>query len=211
LYLMFMGSYQDGGDWSDEGIVGIFRFLNRLWRLVHLVQEEGDGGAKPPGEDLNRIMHHTIKQVGQDLDRFHFNTAISRLMEFVNALYLYIAETPEEKRHQKFLQDATQTLALLIAPFAPHLGEELWEILGNKESIFLQEWPSYDPKVLEEREVTIVVQVNGKVRARIQVPADIAEEDLKKLVLAEERVKAYVSEGVKRVVVVPGRLVNVVV
>jgi leucyl-tRNA synthetase len=211
VYLMFMGSYQEGGDWSDEGIVGIYRFLNRIWRLVHLIQEEGGTGTEPPDKKLFSTMHYTIQQVGQDLGRFHFNTAISRIMEFVNDLYLYVGERPRDERHVEFLQEAAEVLSLLIAPFCPHLGEELWEALGNKDSVFLQKWPIYDPKMLEKSELTIVVQVNGRVRARIQVPTDISEEQLKQLALHHERVKAYIAKGFKRVVVVPGKLVNVVV
>lgn len=211
MYLMFMGSYQEGGDWSDEGIVGIFRFLKRVWRLVHLIKKDQPRSDEPPGKNLERIMHHTIKHVGQDLNRFHFNTAISRIMEFVNALYLYIGEKPPEKRSQRFLTEAMSTLVLLIAPFAPHLGEELWETLGNKQSVFLHKWPHYNPKLLHREVITIIAQVNGKVRARIQVPADISDEDLKKKVLSEQRIISYTEKGLKRVVVVPGKLVNVVV
>lgn len=211
VYLMFMGSYQDGGDWSDEGIVGISRFLNRVWRLVHMVQEERGLASEASIEDLNRTMHYTVQQVGQDLNRFHFNTAISRIMEFVNALYPHMVERPQDKHQEQFLQDAMRVLVLLIAPFAPHLGEELWEHLGNKKSVFLEKWPTYEPKFLERKQMTIVIQVNGKVRSRIQVPADIFDEDLKNLALNEERVKMYVHKGVKRVVVVPGKLVNIVV
>jgi leucyl-tRNA synthetase len=132
-------------------------------------------------------------------------------MELVNALYLYIGETPPEKRAQKFLDQAIHTLTLLIAPFAPHLGEEMWESLGNTKSVFLQVWPRYEPKALQKRSLTIILQVNGKVRARIQVPSDISDEDLKKRALAEERIRSYTESGVKRVVVIPGKLVNVVV
>jgi len=211
IYLMFMGSYQDGGDWSDEGIVGISRFLNRVWRLVHMVQENRVMASEVSIEELNRIKHYTVQQVGQDLDRFHFNTAISRIMEFVNALYLHLVETPTELTQKEFFHEAMHTIVLLISPFAPHLGEELWEHLGNKNSVFLEKWPTYDPRFLEKRELTIVIQVNGKVRSRILVPADISEGDLKERALNDQRVKLYVDKGVKRVVVVPGKLVNIVI
>jgi leucyl-tRNA synthetase len=210
VYLMFMGSYQDGGDWSDEGIVGIDRFLNRIWRLIQQIEQEGATGSQPAGGDLYRSLHHTIKQVSQDLERFHFNTAISRIMEFVNVLYLYIGEKAPQERSADFIQQALHHLVLLIAPFAPHLGEELWESRGHKESVFLQAWPQHDPQYLTRDEVTIVIQVNGRVRSRLLVPVDISEEDLKKKALDDERVRKYTKEGVKKVVVVPGKLVNVV-
>ncbi len=211
IYLMFMGSYQDGGDWSDKGIVGIHRFLNRIWRLVHQIQEQGSTGPEGPGNDLRRAMHYAIKHVGQDVNRFHFNTAISRIMEFVNTLYLYVAEVPAEKRPPALLQQSIRTLVLLIAPFAPHLAEELWHVLGNKKSVFLQTWPDYDPSLLKHKQLTIVVQVNGKVRARIQVPSHISPDELKQTVLNLQRLKPFTERGVKRVVVVPGKLVNLVV
>jgi leucyl-tRNA synthetase len=211
MYLMFMGSYQDGGDWSDKGIVGISRFLNRIWRLVHQIRQEKSSGSDPFSDDLNRVMHYTIQQIGQDIDRFQFNTAISRLMEFVNALYIHLKETPLQKLNQKPLDEASRILVLLLSPFAPHLAEELWQVLGYKQSVFLNKWPSYDPKFLKKLEVTIVIQVNGKVRARIVVPADIADEHLKQLALQQEKVKAYTQNGVRRVIVVTGKLVNVVV
>jgi leucyl-tRNA synthetase len=156
-------------------------------------------------------MHYTIQQIGQDIDRFQFNTAISRLMEFVNALYIHLKETPLQKLNQKPLDEASRILVLLLSPFAPHLAEELWQVLGYKQSVFLNKWPSYDPKFLKKLEVTIVIQVNGKVRARIVVPADIADEHLKQLALQQEKVKAYTQNGVRRVIVVTGKLVNVVV
>ncbi|MFC1682899.1 leucine--tRNA ligase [Candidatus Zixiibacteriota bacterium] len=210
VYLMFMGSYQDGGDWSDEGIVGIYRFLNRIWRLLQQCLEEKANGSDPPDQELIRVMNYSIKHVGIDLDRFHFNTAISRIMEFVNALYLYVGEAPPKGRSAAFLDQAMETLVKLIAPVAPHLGEQLWEQLGHDESVFLSKWPEFDASVLVSEELTIVVQVNGKIRARLQVPADISEEELKKLALAHDRVKSYTERGVKKVVVVPGKLVSVV-
>jgi len=212
VYLMFMGSYQDGGDWSDEGIVGIDRFLNRIWRLVgqYLEMKDSLGTQEPPAEIL-RILHATIQQTGHDLERFHFNTAISRIMEFVNALYLYIGEKRPEDLSGELLGLTISNLVLLLAPFAPHLSEELWTLLGNSESVFLQSWPTFDESYLTTDQITIVVQVNGKVRSKIEVPADLDQDELKKRALEDEKIKSYTSEGIKRVIVVPGRLVNVVV
>jgi len=212
VYLMFMGSYQDGGDWSDEGIVGIDRFLNRIWRLVgkYIEMNKSLGDPAPPA-DVVRTMHATIQQTGHDLDRFHFNTAISRIMEYVNALYLYIGDRESGDLSGEFLRQAIPNLVLLLAPFTPHLSEELWSILGNGESIFLQPWPSYDESHLTAEEITIVLQVNGKVRSKLKVPADLSDQEIEKLALEDDKIKSYTQGGIKRVVVVSGKLVNVVV
>jgi len=201
MYLMFMGPYEDGGDWSDKGIVGIDRFVNRMWRLI---ETHGSTSNKMCSDgDLKRVMHNTIKSVREDTADFKFNTAISRIMEYVNALY---------KQEDAIGVDNLEVLARLIAPFAPHLGEELWEKLGNNPSIFQVELPEYQEDLLQEESVTIVVQVNGKVRGNFAAPIDSEEDLLKESAIELDNVKKYI-EGKKIIksVVIPNRLVNLVV
>ncbi|MFQ6091264.1 MAG: leucine--tRNA ligase [bacterium] len=203
MYLMFMGSYEDGGDWSDQGIGGIFRFVNRVWRLFER-KPEGNRTADPRG--LNRMIHRTIRKVTQDVERFHFNTAISALMEYVNYLYL-----EEGRINSGDWSRALETLALLLAPMAPHLGEELWERTNHKGSIFKHPWPGYDEEAIKTDEITVVVQINGKIRAHLQVEADISEDELKRVAFDNERVQKYTAgKEIKRTVYVQKRLLSIV-
>ncbi|UCE20175.1 MAG: leucine--tRNA ligase [Gemmatimonadota bacterium] len=203
MYLMFMGSYEDGGDWNDQGIGGIFRFLNRIWRLY----EKSPSAKKTVHpRELDRWIHKTIKRVTGDVDRLHFNTAIAALMEYVNYLYL-----EEEKIEYRDWNRSLDILALLLAPFAPHAGEELWEKLGHDEGVFRHPWPTYDNEAIKTDHITVVVQINGKVRAHLDVEADISEDALKKIAFDNERVQKY-TEGkkVKKTVYVQKKLLSIV-
>ncbi|MCX5711375.1 MAG: class I tRNA ligase family protein, partial [Candidatus Omnitrophica bacterium] len=152
-------------------------------------------------EALIRAMHKTIKKVSEGIEGFKFNTAIAGLMEFTNAIYQAAAD-----------KDVFTNLLLMLAPIAPHFCEELWAGLGNKESIFKAPWPKYDPKFLIDDIVPIVLQVNGKVRSKIEVPVGISEEELKKLVLSDEKLKPWIADkAVKSFIIVPKKLVNIVV
>jgi leucyl-tRNA synthetase len=149
---------------------------------------------------LLKVLHQTIKKVGADTDTLNFNTAISQMMIFVNEL------TAQEKRPRLLLEP----FVLLLAPYAPHLAEELWEKLGHKESLAYEPWPKYDPGLLEESTVTIVIQVNGKVRDKLEVPTDLSQTELEKRALASDRVKEFIAgKQIRKVIVVPGKLVNV--
>jgi leucyl-tRNA synthetase len=213
MYMMFMGSYTDGGDWSDEGIHGMNRFVRRVWRLVGQIR------ANPPeGEEnsrfsqLDRQCHYAVKRVTQDLERFQFNTCISRIMELVNALYLYIQDVPQAEQNKDGLRYVIDTLIRLLAPFAPHLGAELWEITGHKDSVFNASWPSWDEDKLKLEMVTVVIQVNGKLRSRIQVEADAGEETVKEAALADEKIQKYIhGKTLKKIVVVKNKLVSIVI
>jgi leucyl-tRNA synthetase len=201
VFEMFMGPLDMVKPWSTRGAEGVYRFLGRVWRLY--CDEEGKliVDASEPDAKLVKLLHYTIKRVGDDTDALKFNTAVSRMMEFVNEV------TAQESRPRKLLEP----FVLVLAPYAPHLAEELWEKLGHKQSLAYEPWPGYDPSLLKEDTVTIVLQVNGKLRDRASVPANAAQAELEKLALANERVKeSLAGKQVKKVVVVPGKLVNIV-
>ena len=207
-YLMFIGPWELGGEWSDSGIAGISRWLNRVWSLV----ETGyaSQAVKPgAGKELLHTIHKTIKKVSEDLKKFRFNTMLASLMEFTN----YLSKVKESGNVATSLwQEAITYLLLLLAPTAPHLAEELWARTGHAYSIHNQSWPKWDEKLAKEEEITLVIQINGKLRDKMLVPASIAEAKAKELVVERERVKAY-TEGkrIDKIIYVPGRVVNIVV
>lgn len=225
LFILFASPPEKDLDWSDQAAEGSFRFLNRLWRMVYNVLPEIQGKAvgtfdqatlSTAVKDLRRITHTTIKKVTEDLDgRFHFNTAISAVMELVNAIYAF--QFPSEGAEDRdaavrALREAVEATVMLLAPFVPHITEELWEILGHTSSLFDEPWLQYDPEAAKAEEILIVAQVNGKVRSRITVAADASDETLKEKVLADERIQQYIEgKTLRKVVVVPKKLVNVVV
>ncbi|MBI3087851.1 MAG: leucine--tRNA ligase [Candidatus Omnitrophica bacterium] len=204
LYEMFLGPLEAVKPWSTRSIEGVDRFLQRLWRLVITAE----GGVNPAVKDvgvsgeLNVLMHQTIRDVTGDVEGLRFNTAISKLMVLLNRL-------ADESAIPK---PAIETFVLLLSPFAPHLAEELWNRLGHKDSLTYEPWPSHDAAVLQQANVLMVVQVNGKVRARLTLPAGVSEEQLKAAVLADEAVKRHLNgQPIKQFIVVPKRLVNIVV
>ena len=213
MFMMFMGSYSDGGDWSDEGIAGIYRFVNRIWRLIHNLQEKKPVGSETEkSKEIKRIQHYTVKSVTRDLQEFHFNTAISRLMEFVNAMYIYIQELSVEEQNKDVLEKAIKTLILCLAPIAPHIAEELWKIIGEDYSIFNAKWPEYDENIAAKDIITIVFQINGKLRSKAEVDADIDDDEIKKLAFNDEKIKSYVKgKKIIKTIVVRKKLVNIVV
>jgi leucyl-tRNA synthetase len=197
LFILFAAPPETELDWIDLGIEGAFKFLNRVWRISTILKE-----GKP--QDLIKVkkkMHQTIKEVTQDIEDFKFNTAIASLMEFVNTIYQSGVD------EESFLN-----LIILLSPFVPHFSEELWQRCGNKESVVRAKWPKYDPKMLIEETITIVIQVNGKLRSKIEVPSDIPEEKLKELVLADEKLKPWIqNKPIKNFILVPQKLVNLVI
>jgi len=213
MYMMFMGSYEDGGDWSDEGITGISRFLTRIWRLVKdFKSTENVVFEKEESKKLYQVKHYTIKEVTNDLERFHFNTAISRLMEFYNTITDYQAKIKLENQNIEVISNSIETLITLLAPFAPHIVEELWTILNKKPSIFNVKWPEYDDKILVKEQITIVVQINGKLRAQINVDANIEKDELLTEVINLEKIKKYINNrNILKKIVIPKKLVNLVV
>jgi leucyl-tRNA synthetase len=198
MYLMFMGPFTDGGDWSDTGIKGIERFVQRLYKLC---TENIDAKGKPSAAILTKL-HATIKKCTEDIERLHFNTAISAIMQLLNTL------EGEGSVHP----DTAKTIALLLAPIAPHLADELWESLGGKGFIIEQEWPAYDPKFLVADTVTVAVQVNGKVRGQITIAPDAPEADAVALAKEQENVSKHLEgKTVAKTIYVPGRLLSLVV
>jgi leucyl-tRNA synthetase len=196
LYEMFMGPIEATKPWSAEGVHGVYRFLGRVWRLY----EDGVSDAAPDAR-LMKALHQTIKNVGERTEALLFNTAIAAMMEFVNAM------TAQESRPRQLLEP----FVLLLAPYAPHLGEELWEKLGHTKSLAYEPWPAFDPALLIESTIEIVLQVNGKVRGKLDVPVAITKSELETLALANDKVKEFTAgKAVKKVVVVPGKLVNIV-
>jgi len=197
VYEMFMGPLETAKPWSTNGLVGVHRFLDRVWRVSErkLVEDE------PPLE-LQRVLHKTIRKVTHDTEKLQFNTAIAQMMIFVNEAF------KQDVLHRALWEP----FVLLLAPYAPHIAEEMWEKLGHSESLVYHDWPSYDEELTKDEQVEIVVQVNGKIRARLTMPADTGDAELKESALANERVKEY-TEGkdIRKVITVPNKLVNVVV
>jgi len=218
IYEMFLGPLEAVKPWSTRSIEGIDRFLNRVWRLGEIAAAQAAAGSDQPlPAALERKQQETIKRVTEDIERLRLNTAVSAMMEFVNALHEVLEQPPARPssspgRAPAGLRRAVETLVLLLAPFAPHLSEELWERLGHREGLAAARWPVFDAAALEESETLLVVQVNGKVRARITMPAGSSDAQIRQAVLADERIKKYVDgQPIKQFIVVPKRLVSIVV
>lgn len=212
LFILFAAPPERDLEWSDSGVEGCYRFLGRVFRTVMRHEElfRNRPEARPekgPARDLHRRVHRTIKKVTEDVgERYHFNTAISAIMELFNA----IGEYPKDA-DRGTLADALETGVILLAPFAPHLAEELWHAMGHASSVHEQSWPSYDPAMLVEEEVEMAVQINGRVRDKLVVPAGADRETVEQLALSQERIKSLLSgKTVRKVIVVPKKLVNIV-
>jgi leucyl-tRNA synthetase len=216
LFSLFAAPPEKDLEWSDQGVDGAFRFLHRVWALAYKfgpqVKSLRPAGPEARGDRLFRKTHQTVKKVTEDIERqFQFNTAIAAMMELVNELYDYTGKAVADDR-LPFVKSALETLVLLIAPFAPHFAEELWEGLGHAPSIATMTWPAYDAEALRATEVTVVVQVNGKVRSKLTLPAGLADKEIETAALADPKVKEYTDgKPPKKVIVVQGKLVNVVV
>ena len=218
LFILFASPPEKDLDWNDQGVEGCHRFLRRIWRLVEECKEQFtvEKGAVENSSseiDLQRSVHATIKKVTFDIqERFNFNTAISAIMELVNAIYAYRQSAESIDLNHAVLRDALEKTVLLLAPFAPHLAEESWHKLGYVESVHRQEWPTYDPEKLLVDQVEVVLQINGKVRGRVTVPAGCTEEQLIEEAHRNERIRELLAgREVVRVIAVPGRLVNIVI
>jgi leucyl-tRNA synthetase len=221
LFILFAAPPERDLEWSEHGVEGAYRFLGRLWRIVYQSLQDcpgltSDGPPLPAAElpaaekDVLRVLHGTIRKVTDDVgNRFNFNTAVSAVMELVNALYQYKdmgAMDPAVTR------ECLESLLLLIAPFAPHIAEELWAELGHKQSVHLEAWPTYREEALAREEIEVAFQVNGKVRGRLTVPATMEQSEIQDTILAMDRAKEAIGDRqVVKVISVPGKLINIVV
>jgi len=210
-YMMFIGPFEAGGSFKPDNLEGVWRFLNRFWSVVTdnwIVRQVSD---KETGESraIERLRHKTIKRVTEDLSNFRFNTALAALMECNNAL---VKQQNEPVAQTRAYRKALETMMQLLAPMAPHITEELWHITGHSGSIHLTDWPSYDEAMTHDETFTLVIQVNGKVRERVEVSTAITENDARMLALNNQRVASFIGEStVQKVIYIPGRLVNIVV
>ncbi|MEY2671594.1 MAG: hypothetical protein RL687_11, partial [Candidatus Parcubacteria bacterium] len=197
VYEMFMGPFDQSLPWSTESIIGSRRFIERVYRLASKINKD-----KKTNSELEKVLHKTIKKVNEDIENFAFNTAISSMMIFVN----------EAEKHENISVDDFKIFLQILAPFAPHMTEELWHEIGEKKSIHISNWPKYNPKKIIEDTIKIVVQVNGKVRAELSVSLDATEDQIKEIALNDKTILAWVDgKEIKRVIYVKGRLVNIVI
>lgn len=219
LFILFAAPPERELEWSDQGVEGSFRFLNRIWRIVQAfedvlaqkVTEYDHSNLSEADKDLRRVLHSSIKKVTNDIEtRFNFNTAISTMMELVNALYAYKEAAKEP--NAGLIYEAISDLVKMMSPFVPHITEELWRgAIDANSSVHEQSWPECDEEALKVDNVEIVLQVNGKVRGRLTVPAEATKEELEKIAMADANVQAHIGDAtVRKVICVPGRLVNIV-
>lgn len=220
LFVLFAAPPERDLEWSDQGVEGCYRFLQRVWRLVTSVLTEIRDVPAVPARDLvgvnrsmRRLTHQTVKKVTVDIEtRFNFNTAISATMELVNGMYQFRDRVSAVDRDPAVMREAVEKLLLLLAPFAPFLTEELWARLGHTESIHKEPWPEYDPELLVEDQVEIVVQINGRVRSRMTLPANISAAEMREAVLEQPRIRELVAgKEIQKIIPVPGKLVNIVI
>ncbi len=209
LFILFAAPPEAEMDWNDSGLEGAWRFLNRVWRMTEaLIQYKASHAIdQRDDKELKKKTHQTIKKVTDDLEGdYKFNTAISHIMELVNEIYPRL-ETPSRE-----VEEAICAVVILLSPFVPHVCEEMWELMGNTQSILKAPWPVYDPAAVQEESITYVLQVNGKVRSKIDVPVDTPEGRIKQLAVDDEKTKAWIQgKAIKSIIVVPRRLVNIVV
>jgi len=213
LYLAFGFAYTEGGPWNDEGIKAISRFVNRVERLVdsflNARDKTGSDRFGPDEKELAFVRNTAIKSVTEDADKFQFNTSIARLMELTNALYKYEAL---DNKNRKYMEETIRDLLIMLSPFAPHFAEEMWEKMGYPYSIFNEKWPQYDPEALKRDTVELAVQINGQVKYKIEVPASADNKEIEEAALNDEKAAVYLKDReIVKVIVVKGRLVNIVV
>jgi len=212
LFILFASPPEKDLEWSDEGVQGCYRFLNRVWNLVRETESKYEktilGAPNQEEKELKRITHSAIKKVTEDIESFDFNTAIASIMELSNGIYDYL----RKKGNSSLLRESVEKLILLLSPFAPHVCEELWQVLGHRESVIKESWPKYDPATIKQEEMLIVIEVNGKVRSRLEVPVNLEEEEIKRKAQLDERVRKHIEhKKIKQIIYVPRRLVNIVV
>ncbi|WP_213818398.1 leucine--tRNA ligase [Garciella nitratireducens] len=217
LFILFAAPPERDLEWSDQGVEGSYKFLNRVWRLVDELKNLIPFSYKIEQDKLNKvdkelrfILHNTIKKVQEDIEeRFNFNTAISAIMELVNAIYHY---KDQKEVNRNVLAEAIENLIILLAPFVPHITEEMWKQIGKDQSVHEQSWPQYDKEALKRDEIEIVVQINGKVRDRMMLPISITKQEMEKQALQKEKIKQLLEgKEIVKVITVPKKLINIVV
>jgi len=216
LFVMFASPPEQSLEWSDEGVQGGFRFIKRLWRIATEFAQRGEAAAVDPAaltdaqRALRRAVHQTIAKVSDDIGRrYTFNTAIAAVMELLNRVSKYAGDEPQDRA---VVREALEAIVLMLAPIVPHVSHGLWGVLGHPDQIVNAAWPTADPAAMEADSVQIIVQVNGKLRARLELPATASKEEIEAAALADENVQRFVADkAVRKTIVVPGKLVNVVV
>ena len=234
LYVMFVAPPEKEVEWSDAGLDGSFRFLVRVWRLVDHWADLLRGTGRISGREefteaeraLRRKTHETIRRATIDIEeRMHLNTAVSSMMELVNELYAFSDTTPHGQPSKNpppgaavrpesiaVMREALDALVVMLSPFAPHTAEELWQMLGHADELMLTTWPTFNPEVAKAEEVVVPVQVNGKIRARLTVPAGLVDGELEKIVLADPAVQSHIAgKTIRKVVVAKGPLISIVI
>ncbi|MFC2140493.1 leucine--tRNA ligase [Candidatus Auribacterota bacterium] len=223
LYTLFIGPPEKDAEWNDSAVEGSYRFLKRVWHLLNdhlemikaLKGKNDISGADKSFIDLRRVVHETIKKISTDMEgAFHFNTAIASVMELVNTLYKYRdkLETETNEANKIIFKEALEKIVVLLAPFVPHITEEMWALMGGKETIFKEKWPTFDTAALKKEEITIVIQINGKVRGKETVAASLSQDELKEIALKNSNVTKYIGDkAIKKVIVIPKKLINVVI
>ena len=201
-YLMFLGPYEEGGDFRDQSIAGVRRFLGRLWSSVIDAAARGEDGSGQPDAAVMRKLHQTIKKVSEDLPALSYNTAVAAMMEYMNVVRL-----SERSVHRAEIEPLVQ----LVAPFAPHVAEDLWERLGHDRSVFDSGWPVFDASLAAEELITIAVQVGGKTRGTVQLPPGANQDAAMEAALADPNISKFIAGPPKKIIFVPGRLLSIVV
>jgi leucyl-tRNA synthetase len=209
---MFMGPFEQTISWNTDGLVGMRRFLERVWKVVNKIIYD----KKKLKNKKSKFIHKTIKKITEDIENFKFNTAIAALIIQFNGLN----GKPDwrgklsrgEWESEEFDFDALENFLILLSPFAPHISEELWQKLDHKKSIFEEEWPKYNPELIREEKINLIIQINGKVRDQIEVDAEILEQEAKEIALSQEKVVKWIKgKEIKKVIFVKGKLINIVV
>ncbi|KJJ85190.1 Leucyl-tRNA synthetase [Candidatus Omnitrophus magneticus] len=210
LYTLFIGPPEKDAEWSDKGVEGAYRFLKRVWTIQETTVNENKN-TEETDKQLLRKMHQTIKKVTMDMEGdFHFNTAISSIMELVNEIYSFKKNDETYACSKECLNEVFKNLILLLAPFVPHLAEELWENLGYKNTVFKESWPIYNEKMTLTDTIIMPVQINGKLRGKIEAMRGMKEEEIKTMVLDDEKLKPYFTGAIKKFIVIPDKLINIV-
>lgn len=217
LFILFAAPPERDLEWSEQGVEGSFRFLNRVWRLVEELKDEivlsckiDQSSLNQKDKDLRFILHSTIKKVYEDIEeRFNFNTAISAIMELVNAIYHY---KDQKQVNQELLGEAIETMIILLSCFVPHITEEMWQAIGKQDSVHSQPWPNYDESALKREEKEIVIQVNGKVRDKVVLPISISKKEMEKQALNREKIQKMIEgKEIVKIITLPKKLINIVI